>query len=184
MSHRYVEASEEAIEKTKQTIKQWFPALELATIKVLFDTKRRTKGNKMVLGKIMKATDLIRRLTDNLTEEGCDYIMFLDRVVFENISEEDKIRLVRHELRHCKVTGTQEKPKFKLIPHDIEDFEIEIELNKDNVGWARNAAQVASDIYEQMSDDKKDQPAKEKKEAPVVGPEPRSAIRILRRKTT
>lgn len=185
MSHRYVEASEEAVEKTNQVIEQWFPPLKLATIKVLFDTKKRTKNGKIVLGEIKKATDLIRRLTDNLAEDGCDYIMFLDQVAFANISDIDQIRLVRHELRHCKVVGTEEKPKFKLVPHDIEDFEIEIELNKDDVGWARNAAQIASDIYDQMADDKKDregqQPEEKKEEAPAAAP---GVKRFLRKKTT
>lgn len=156
MENRYARGSEEANKLVKQAIKQWFPALEPAIVQILFDTKKRMKGNKLILGQIRRANDLIRRLTDDICEEGCDYIMFLDRVVFENISKQDKMRLVRHELRHCKVEGTPEKPKYKVVPHDIEDFEIEIELNKDNVGWAREAAQMALEIYAQMADDKKD----------------------------
>jgi hypothetical protein len=134
--------------------KQHFPYLDSATIKVLFDTKKRKKGGKIVLGRMLKANDLIRRLTDDLAEEGCDYIMFLDQVVFENIPDKDKVRLVRHELRHCLVVGTEEKPKYKLVPHDIEDFEVEIKLNADNVGWASKAAQVAIDIYKQREEEK------------------------------
>jgi hypothetical protein len=165
MSHRFIEASEEAITKTKEAVAKWFPQLDQAIIKVLFDTKMRKRGNKLVLGRILKANDLIRKLTDNLAEEGCDYIVFLDQIAFENISETDKIRLIRHELRHCKVIGDDpEKIKYKLIPHDIEDFVIEIELNKDDVGWAGNAAQLATDIYSQMAEDAKE---KEEKLRPI-----------------
>ena len=156
MNIRYIEASEKAKETLEAVRKTYFPLLENAVIKILFDTKRRVKGNRMVLGSIRKANDLIRRLTDTLAEEGCDYILFLDQIVFENISDKDKIRLVRHELRHCKVVGTPEKPKYKLIPHDIEDFVIEIELNKDDIDWAKKASETASLIYEQLEESKKE----------------------------
>jgi hypothetical protein len=154
--HRFIDGSEEANELTKEVREQYFPNLEKAFIKVLFDTKMRKKGNKLVLGRMLKCNDLIRKLTDTQVEDGCDYIMFLDQVVFENISREDKIRLIRHELRHCKAYDTVkegERPKYKLVPHDIEDFVIEIELNKDNVGWASNAVQLATDIYDQLAED-------------------------------
>lgn len=157
MASRFIEGTQEAVDLMNQIREEHFPMLKDANIKILFDTKMRSKGGKMVLGRILKANDLIRRLTDNIAEEGCDYIMFLDEVVFENIERDDKIRLIRHELRHCRVLGTEEKPKYKVTPHDIEDFVIEIELNKDKIDWAKRAAELASTIYDQMGDDKKDQ---------------------------
>jgi len=159
MGSRFVEASAEATERMNAVRAEYFSQLTIATIKVLFDTKLRKRGDKIVLGRMMKANDLIRRLTDDLAEEGCDYILFLDQIAYENIPPEDKTRLVRHELRHCKITGTPEKPRFKVIPHDLEDFTIEVELNKDCIGWASNAAQLALGIYEQVEDDRKDKEA-------------------------
>jgi hypothetical protein len=156
MTHRFIDASEEANALTKEVREKWFPGLESAFIKVLFDTKMRKKGNKLVLGRMLKCNDLIRKLTDAQVEDGCDFIMFLDEVAFKNIPREDQIRLIRHELRHCKVFGTEEKPKHKLVPHDIEDFLIEIEINKDNAGWSTNAAQLATDIYDQITEDTKE----------------------------
>ena len=156
MPSRFIEGSEEACELSVAVRTELFPQLEGAIIKVLFDTKMRKKGGKVVLGRMLRANDLIRKLTDDLADEGCDYIMFLDQVAFENIPAEDKKRLIRHELRHCKPAGTIEKRRWKVTPHDIEDFEIEIALNQDNIGWARNAAQLASDIYEQMGDQKRE----------------------------
>lgn len=163
MASRFIEASEEACELAVETRKEFFPALANASIKVLFDTKMRKRGGKIVLGRILRANDLIRKLTDNLADEGCDYIMFLDQIAFTNMPEIDKKRLIRHEFRHCKVIGTEEKPKYKLVPHDIEDFSIEIELNKDNIVWAQKAAQMTSDIYDQMEDSKKEKAATQKK---------------------
>ena len=168
MEHRYVEASEEAIQKTEETKKQYFPQLENAIIKILFDTKMRKKGDKIILGSIMVATPLIRRLTDTLAEEGCDYIMFLDQVVFENIPDDDKIRLIRHELRHCKVIVKESgEIIYGVIPHDIEDFVIEIELNKDKVNWANNAGALAKEIYDQMKERSKEE--KETKNQKPIG---------------
>jgi hypothetical protein len=153
---RYTEASTKAYEILHQVQKEWFPLLQEAIIKILFDTKKRKKGRHLILASIRKSSDLIRKLTDNLADEGCDYIIFLDQVVFENISDEDRIRLIRHELRHCKITGSPEKPRYQIIPHDIEDFIIEIELNQDNVDWAKKVTELAETIYEQIEVQKKE----------------------------
>ena len=163
MSSRFCEASELAVKKTEEVREKYFPLLEKATIKVLFDKKQRKKGSKIVLGRMLKANDLIRKLTDDLTEEGCDYIMFLDQVAFENISDLNRERLIRHELRHCKIAGTEEKPRYKTLPHDIEDFVIEIELNSDDVGWANDVAKTVSEIYIQLDGEKKEGKGKKKK---------------------
>lgn len=151
---RFVEGSEEAYEIMQNVRNEHFPYLDQACIKILFDSKMRRKGNKLVLGRIVKANDLIRKLTENLSTDGCDYIMFLDFIAFENIGEKDQTRLIRHELRHCYVGGTPEKPKYKLVPHDIEDFVAEIKLNQDDVKWADRVARLVEEIYSQVEDDK------------------------------
>jgi len=176
MAGRFIDASEEAYKIMNEVRKEYFPLLEKAIITVLFDTRKRTRGNKLVLGRMQRANDLIRKLTDNLAEEGCDYIMFLDQVAFCNIPEIDKIRLVRHELRHCKVTGTEEKLKYKIVPHDIEDFVVECELNKDDIGWGTKAAELALLIYDQKAEQTKEeqqQTVKPKKRAFFNKPAPK-----------
>lgn len=166
--NRFIAGSEEAKEILQEVRQKWFPLLEQAIIKILFDTKKRTSGGKIVLGRILKANDLIRRLTDNLAEEGCDYILFLDEVAFVNIPAEDKIRLVRHELRHCKVIETKKGITYKIIPHDLEDFTIEVKLNEDKIDWAKNAVQLTADIYDQIEDARKDEEnMDEKKKTPL-----------------
>lgn len=154
---RFVETNEEAYNIMKGVIDEHFPELADATIKILFDTKKRTYGDKIVLGRISSANDLVRRLTDDVSEDGCDYIMFLDQVAFEAIPEIDKIRLIRHELRHCKVSVGSESIKYSILPHDIEDFVAEVELNKEDPGWAARAVTLASDIYAQMEEQAKEQ---------------------------
>lgn len=126
-----------------------FPGLVGAKIKNLFDLKKRSSGGKMVLGRMQRTNDLLRHLTtdESDSDEGYDYIMYLDKMVYENIDDEDRIRLVRHELRHCLVDIEARSP-YKLIGHDIEDFEEEIRLNADNMGWASRCAAVGLSMYE------------------------------------
>lgn len=181
MPSRFVDSSQEAKDLTDRVIRECFPALENfgAVINVLFDTKKRTSGGKIVLGRIVKSDDLIRKLTEDIAEDGCDYIMFLDQVAFENINEADKIRLIRHELRHCHVAGTVEKPVFSIIPHDVEDFAIEIELNKDKIGWASEAAEMTDLIYAQIQEAQKE----ETKHTAGMTPAPPEGRRLVRRQT-
>jgi predicted metallopeptidase len=153
---RFVEANEAASSIMNAVIDEYFPELKDATIKILFDTKKRTYGDKIVLGRISSANDLVRRLTDDEAEEGCDYVMFLDKIAFEAIPESDRIRLIRHELRHCRVSVGSESIKYGIIPHDIEDFAQEVKLNVDEVDWAKRAVALAADIYAQMEEDEKE----------------------------
>ncbi len=154
MDSRFIHADQETLDLVSEVKAQYFPNLVEtgAKILVLLDTKMRRKGDRVVLGRMQKANDLVRRLTDHIDDEGCDFILYLDAIAINNIPREDKIRLIRHELRHCHVAGTEIKPVFQVKPHDIEDFIVEIELNKDKVGWARDAAEMIEIIYAQMAD--------------------------------
>jgi hypothetical protein len=154
---RFVEATEEAYNIMNRIVEDKFTELSDANIKILFDTKKRTNGDKIVLGRMSGANDLVRRLTDDVSEDGCDYIMFLDQVAFEAIPEIDKIRLIRHELRHCRVSVGSESIKYSILPHDIEDFSEEVKLNSDDVDWASKAVILASDIYAQREEQEKEQ---------------------------
>lgn len=154
---RFIEATDDAVSIMQNTVQQFFPDLNGAVIKFLFDTKKRTTANKLTLGRVIKANDIVRKLTDNLSEDGCDYIICIDNVAFENIPEKDQVRLIRHELRHCKKIGDEQEKsvKFIVVPHDIEDFVEEIKLNKDDVDWAKRVASLTEDIYDQMEEDEK-----------------------------
>jgi hypothetical protein len=150
---RFESASKEAVDLMEQVRGQWFPDLKDARIRVLFDTKKRTKGPMIVLGRMMKANDLIRRLTEQFAPGGVDYVLFLDKVAFIHMDHDDRIRLIRHELRHCKYNPFANNV-WQLIPHDIEDFQVEIAMNKSAAGWATRIAKITADIYEQMKDNK------------------------------
>ena len=149
---RYEDVPESVKMVVRNVKEQWFTELANARIKVLFDLKKKMGGGKMVLGRIQKTNDLLRHLTvdEADSDEGYDYIMYLDKMVFNNIEDEDKIRLVRHELRHCFLDLDARGTPYKLVGHDVEDFEEEIRLNGEEIGWARRCAEIGLSLYEQQ----------------------------------
>lgn len=154
---RFEDAPSQVINLVETVREKWFPELEGAKIKVVFDLKKRVSGGKLVLGRIMKANDLTRFLTIDEAEstEGFDYFLFFDKKIFELMDIEDQIRLARHELRHTDVDFESETDQFKVKPHDIEDFYDEIELNRDDPRWAERVVTVAEAVYEQEKEEKK-----------------------------
>lgn len=151
---KFEEVYDETYEIMGETIQERMPELTNAKIKILFCLKKRSSGGKMVLGKMQKANNLIKHLTAHEVgeDEGYDYVMTLDKVAYDLMEREDKIRLIRHELRHCFVDNDSESNPYKVIGHDIEDFLEEIELNRDDTGWATRCAASAESEYRRLAD--------------------------------
>lgn len=127
-----------------------FISLTGAKIKVLFDQKKKMSNGKIVLGRIQKANDLIRSLTiapTNDLENGYDYILYLDFAVWESIDDQDKKRIIYHELNHCSVDFDKQNP-YGIKDHEINGFYSEIEYNKDDTRWLERLSTVAESIYE------------------------------------
>jgi len=152
MNIRFEEVTQDVLDLLSEIKGEYFPSLRNVDIKVLFDLKKRQSGGKLILGRCQKSNDLIKYLTLEEAEEGIPYIIYLDKCVWDNIERIDKIRLLRHELRHIFIDIDSEKNPYKILPHDIEDFAEEVELNKDDVRWASRVANLASEIYEQRRD--------------------------------
>jgi len=151
---RFEQATDEAKGLLKEVQAEHFPELLNANILLLFDLKKRVSGGKTVLGRIQKTNDLLRHLTieEAHDDDGFDYLIYIDKVCYENITKEDRIRLIRHELRHILYDANDERNPYKIIPHDIEDFVEEININVDDPGWASRVAELTLTIYEQMRD--------------------------------
>jgi predicted metallopeptidase len=72
--------------------------------------------------------------------------MFIDSNIFFNLSEEDKVRIIRHELRHIFYDSEATVP-YKTIDHDVTDFMVEIELNHDDLKWNQRVSEIAQSVY-------------------------------------
>jgi len=153
---RYEEATIGVDDLFEEVRAQYFPELANVDVMILLDTKKNKSKGKLVLGKIKKATDVERYLTSEempvgttYPEEGYDYIMFLDKVMVNFCDDNDVKRIIRHELRHIFIT---ERGKLVLVPHSLEDFYEEVELNNDDPRWAPRVSEMVTLIYEQGED--------------------------------
>ncbi|MGD0230641.1 MAG: putative metallopeptidase [Syntrophorhabdales bacterium] len=157
MGLRYEEVTEEVQRMLHEVEAKYFPELRNAKIITLFDVKKRTSGGRVVLGRIMKTNDLLRHLTKDeaVAVEGFDYIITLDKEAWGAITDADRIRVLRHELRHTYYDIESESNPYRLLDHSISDFYEEVELNKDDPRWRERVATVVEDIYEQQKEDRK-----------------------------
>lgn len=131
-----------------EIIKEYFTDLINAKFQIIFYNKLKKSRGKIVFAFIKKASRVEKFFSKEIIGgEGYDYIVFLDKGIWENIEKDDKIRLMRHELRHCFVNSEKDDSYF-LIGHDLEDFIAEVELNKDDIRWGQRVAEIAVSVYE------------------------------------
>ena len=155
---RFEDISNEVINLANNIQEELFPELINVKIKYLFDLKKRTSGGKIPLGRCQKTDELVKYFSveEARDADGYQYIITLDKIAWDSIEEKDKIKLLRHELRHVLVFEKEEKTVYKIYPHNIEDFVEEIELNQDDPRWSLRIATLIADIYEQREEMEKE----------------------------
>jgi hypothetical protein len=151
---RYEDADDSLVEVFLKVAEERFPnTCANLNIKLMFDTKKRVRGGKICLASVEIANDKIKYFTKHEVEVGgYDYILIVDKKAWELANEKDRVRLISHELRHVFV---DENDKRKIIPHDIEDFVIEVKLNEDDPDWGIKLCTIVTDVYEQEKELKK-----------------------------
>lgn len=152
--NRYEDANEELTKVFLDTMEEYFPSLQWLKIKLIFDTKKRIKQGKMVMASIEKASDKVKYLSkDNIAIEGYDLLLVFDQKAWQACLEKDKIRILRHELKHINV---DEKGVLSIVGHEIEDFYSELKFNEDDPEWKIRVAMGAESLYDQEKDMKKE----------------------------
>lgn len=144
MTNRYEDVTDAEYAILKQVRESLFSELSAAEIKLVFDTKIKKSGGKIILARIKKPSEVEKFLCD----DPVDYIIFLDQNAWMLSDDEDRIRLMRHELRHTNVDLDAKKP-YKLRAHTVEDFYREINLNQDKPRWAEELALMVDMKYEE-----------------------------------
>ncbi len=164
MGLRYEEATPMALDMLREIKSKSFGELKNAKIKLLFDLKKRKSGGRIVLSRIMRTNDLIRHLTQDEAGvmEGYDYIITLDKKCWDNIPDQDRIRILRHELRHTYYDIESDNDPYKLVTHSVTDFYEEIEINQDDPRWRERVGTLTEDIYEQEKEARQDKKQKKK----------------------
>lgn len=146
---RYTEATQDVLDLMGEIVEEYYPQLVNCHIKVLMDGKKRKSKGRYTFASIKKTNDKEKYLSaDNYVSEGYDYIMIIDGNIYENITLEDKKRIIRHELRHVYYDSEAKNP-YKMQDHDIQDFREEIRLNRDDPDWDIRVFDIACSIYEE-----------------------------------
>lgn len=155
---RYEEVDESTLKLFASIRNSIFKEFDDAKIKLLFDTKKRMSHGQIVLASIRKPNELLRHFTQQqaMTSNGFDYIITIDRECWNVIEDNDKTRILRHELRHAKLDLGSEIDIYKIVDHDITDFYDEIALNSDDQEWRKRLVTLTSSIYEQKKEAEKE----------------------------
>ena len=92
MANRFEDVPDSVLNLVERVREQWFPELARARIKVLFDTKKRMSRGLWVLARIQRTNQAVRHLTreEARSEEGFDYIIYIDKAVWEAIEEKER----------------------------------------------------------------------------------------------
>lgn len=149
---KYDEVPDNILEMLEVLKSRHFPHLANAKMLLLSNKKKMLQRGNVVLGKIVKPTDLVKYLSRNeAPDDGYDYIVLLDNKLIQHCAEADIERVLRHELRHTYFDSESKTPYY-LVDHDFTDFYDEVELNKDDPGWQKRVSQTVSLIYHQEKD--------------------------------
>jgi hypothetical protein len=150
---RYEEVTGKLIALAETVISQEFPELLKVRIKFLFDLKKRVSRGRLVLGKCQKPNEMVRHFTidEAMDSEGYQFVISVDKLAWEHMEDIDRVRLLRHELRHVEVDADDDGPVYRINPHNIEDFVEEIELNVDDPDWARKVGENVRKLYKKQS---------------------------------
>ena len=151
---RYEDCSENLVETFLRVLEERFPNKAYLKYKLIFDTKKSVSKGRFILASVALASEKIKFFTkDDMAVDGYDYVLTVNKKAWDLATDEDKKRLISHEMRHVFV---DEKGSPKLVGHEIEDFYEEIKLNQDDPEWSRKLGRLALDVYEQEKEMKKE----------------------------
>lgn len=125
ISEKYERLAEEVIEE--QDDLHWIRDAGIS-IGYLESDKEKTSASGLVFGECTLVKEIYRQY--------CPHD-FLITIFFPNVarfSEEQKKILLYHELLHVDMCEKNGEPKYRVAPHDVEDFEKIIE--RYGVRWA------------------------------------------------
>jgi hypothetical protein len=98
------------------------PHLKPANIAYLFQDKARKRGDFVILGSARKAREIDKKL------HGYDFIVCIAHDTWEELTVQEHIKLVDHELCHCSyVVDKKGNLTWVTIDHDVKDFKAIIE---------------------------------------------------------
>ena len=145
---RFEEAVTEVTDKVQEVIRNKFPQLNGCDIEVVMDTKKRKSGGKFTLVKLDKTSPIMRHISaTNANPDGVDYILYLDQKVYNEMSDNDRERIISHGLYHADCDFEKDIP-YGVRKPTVQTFYEEIADNDDDARWAERLDLMAEGVYE------------------------------------
>ena len=145
---RFEEAVTEVTDKVQEVIRNKFPQLNGCDIEVVMDTKKRKSGGKFTLVKLDKTSPIMRHISaTNANPDGVDYILYLDQKVYNEMSDNDRVRIISHGLYHAECDFEKDIP-YGVRKPTVQTFYEEIADNDDDARWAERLDLMAEGAYE------------------------------------
>ncbi len=120
-------------------IHEEFPDLEGEYIEILWMVPAPMTSGKIVLGRTSIVSGKAAKIyfskfdgmdEDTLAELNQVFVIEISETPWLDMNENQKRRLVRHELMHCGLTESKDgNVKYTIIHHDVEDFRALIETD-------------------------------------------------------
>jgi len=130
-----------------EMIEKVFPELSGYSFGLLYREKIKKSRGRMIFAEICLPGKLLSYFARNDNGNPYDFLIVVDEMVWATCTPQDRIRIMRHELRHVYIS---EKGAPKLVDHDFQDFYAEVDLNADDPSWTRRVAEVADAAYDQL----------------------------------
>lgn len=145
---RFEEAESSIVDKVQYIIRNKFPELNGVGLEIVMDTKKRKSGGKHILVKLDKSSPILRHISaDNTNPDGVDYILYLDKSVYAEMSDDDRNRVISHGLYHADCDFEKEIP-YGVRKPTVQTFYEEIADNSDDDRWAERLDLMAESIYD------------------------------------
>lgn len=160
-STQHYKAGDEIVPYVEKSIEKWFSSYDMELIKPFFYYKKKSKSGRTILAYIRKASEFEQLLLNNIATQ---YLLFVDGNVWPELGEEDRTRLIRHELRHIFIDYDKDgEPKYQMADHNLIDFreDYEIEQGKPYDDPFRVASNIAMEVYFRLDKAKKKQKKEE-----------------------
>ena len=149
----FKKADSSVFETFIELVEKTFPELSGYSFGLLFREKIKKSRGHITLAEICLPGKLLSYYARNENGQPYDFIIVADEMAWAVARESDRVRIMRHELRHVHI---DEKGKPRLVGHDFEDFHEEVKLNADQPDWCSRLVGITQAGYDQVKDGGKD----------------------------
>ena len=137
------------------------PCIKDANVRFIYYSKLRRSRGKEVYAFVKKPSDFESYLDSRTAGEPSNYFMFIDYYLWNNLPDEYKERLMRHEVRHFDIDFNKDGDMvFGLKDHDFADFEVDMDIESKPGGdpkWHSTLAEISEKARAELDSKSEDE---------------------------